>query len=172
MRNNNRNQQPFVIANERIKHDTLRVTMVNGDTQILTKSEALDIAVRLELDLVLVTEKADPPVCKITSLNKYLYEQKQREKEAKKKQRESKIETKEIRMGLNIDNHDLETKVNNAKKFLSKGNISVVITVTLRGRERGRQDMARQLLAKFAEMAHATLENVSNNGNRISAKIK
>jgi len=74
-------------------------------------------------------------------------------------------------MGLNIDNHDLETKVNHARKFLDKNN-TVIITITLKGRERGKQDMARQLLAKFAEMSNATLDTINNSGNRISAKLK
>jgi translation initiation factor IF-3 len=168
---NNKNQQPFVISNERIKYDNLRVTMVDGQTAILSKKEALKIAESLELDLVLVTDKADPPVCKITSLNKYLYELKQREKEAKKKQRENKTEVKEIRMSLNIEDHDLEVKANNARKFLDK-KATVLVTVTLKGRERGKQDMARQLLYKFAELTQTQLDNISNSGNRISAKLK
>jgi translation initiation factor IF-3 len=168
---NNKNQQPFVISNERIKYDNLRVTMVDGQTAILSKKEALNIAESLELDLVLVTDKADPPVCKITSLNKYLYELKQREKEAKKKQRENKTEVKEIRMSLNIEDHDLEVKANNARKFLDK-KATVLVTVTLKGRERGKQDMARQLLYKFAELTQTQLDNISNSGNRISAKLK
>ena len=74
-------------------------------------------------------------------------------------------------MTLNIEQHDLETKTRNARKFLDK-NDTVQITVTLKGRERGRQDVARQLLAKFAEMCNTTLETVQNSGNRISAKLK
>ena len=166
-----RNNQPNVIYNNAIRYDELRVTMVDGETQIMSKKEAIDIAQSLELELILITDKAIPPVCKITSLNKFLYEKKQREKEAKKKQREHKAEMKEIRMGLNIDNHDLETKVNHARKFLDKNN-TVIITITLKGRERGKQDMARQLLAKFAEMSNATLDTINNSGNRISAKLK
>ena len=74
-------------------------------------------------------------------------------------------------MTLNIEQHDLETKTPNARKFLDK-NDSVQITVTLKGRERGRsKDVARQLLAKFAEMCDTTLESVQNSGNRISAKL-
>lgn len=171
MKKFDRGNQPSVIYNNAIKYDELRVTMVDGQTQIMSKQEAIDIAQSLELELILVTEKANPPVCKITSLNKFLYEKKQREKEAKKKQRDHKSETKEIRMGLNIDNHDLETKANHARKFLDKNN-TVIVTVTLRGRERGKQDMARQLLAKFAEMSNSTLDTINNSGNRISAKIK
>ena len=74
-------------------------------------------------------------------------------------------------MTLNIEQHDLETKTRNARKFLEK-NSTVQVTVTLKGRERGRQDAARQLLAKFAEMCGTTLETVHNSGGRISGKLK
>ena len=163
-----RESQPKVMANERISYNNLRVTMVDGTSSIMTKREALNIANQLELDLILVTEKADPPVCQITSLNKFLYKAKQREKDQKKKQRESKVNIKEIRMGLNID---LNTKVNNARKFLEK-NATVIVTITLKGRERGKQQMAHQLLAKFAELAGARMESNNSQGNRISCKLK
>ena len=140
-------------------------------SSIMTKREALNIANQLELDLILITEKADPPVCQITSLNKFLYKAKQREKDQKKKQRESKVNIKEIRMGLNIDENDLNTKVNNARKFLDK-NATVIVTITLKGRERGKQQMAHQLLAKFAELAEARMESNNSQGNRISCKLK
>ena len=166
-----RESQPKVMANERISYNNLRVTMVDGTSSIMTKREALNIANQLELDLILVTEKADPPVCQITSLNKFLYKAKQREKDQKKKQRESKVNIKEIRMGLNIDDNDLNTKVNNARKFLDK-NATVIVTITLKGRERGKQQMAHQLLAKFAELAEARMESNNSQGNRISCKLK
>lgn len=168
--NQKNNKRPQILANENIKYDTLRVSMPDGESLIMSRRDALSHASRLELDLVLIAENAEPPVAKLTSLNKHLYDIKQKAKEAKKKQRTSFTETKEIRMGLNIDTHDLETKVRNAKKFLEKKN-AVVITIQLRGRERGKQDMARQLLAKFAELSQAQLGNVSFNGNRISAKL-
>ena len=166
-----RESQPKVMANERISYNNLRVTMVDGTSSIMTKREALNIANQLELDLILITEKADPPVCQITSLNKFLYKAKQREKDQKKKQRESKVNIKEIRMGLNIDDNDLNTKVNNARKFLDK-NATVIVTITLKGRERGKQQMAHQLLAKFAELAEARMESNNSQGNRISCKLK
>lgn len=166
-----RDNQPRVMANERIAYDNLRVTMVDGSTELMTKQQALNTARQLELDLILVTDKADPPVCQITSLNKFIFKQKQREKDQKKKQRESKVNIKEIRMGLNIDDHDLQTKVNSARKFLQK-NATVIVTITLKGRERGKQHMAHQLLAKFAEMAEARMESNNSQGNRISCKLK
>ena len=166
-----RRVEPVVPHNEGIRHPKVRVNDVDGVSNIMDTASAVKLAESRGLDLVLIAEKADPPVCKITSLNKFLYEKKQREKDQKKKQRENIKEQKEIRMTLNIEQHDLETKTRNAKKFLDK-NAHVQITVTLKGRERGKQDMARQLLAKFAEMCETTLESVQNSGNRISAKLK
>ena len=175
MRNNRfdrrREKKPVVPCNEMIRHPKVRVNDVDGESNIMTIQSAQHLANSRGLDLVLIAEKADPPVCKITSLNKFLYEKKQKEKEQKKKQRENVKQQKEIRMTLNIEQHDLETKTRNARKFLDK-NDTVQITVTLKGRERGRQDVARQLLAKFAEMCDTTLETVQNSGNRISARLK
>ena len=171
-RNDRRRPQKSVHPhNGDIRFPNVRVTDVDGKSLLLTIQEAQRLATSRGLDLVLIAEKANPPVCKITSLNKFLYEQKQREKEQKKKQRENFKDTKEIRMTLNIEQHDLETKTRNARKFLEK-NSTVQVTVTLKGRERGRQDAARQLLAKFAEMCGTTLETVHNSGGRISAKLK
>ena len=166
-----REKKVLVPCNEHIRHATVRVNDVDGESNIMPIQSAQQLANSRGLDLVLIAEKADPPVCKITSLNKFLYEKKQKEKEQKKKQREHVKQSKEIRMTLNIEQHDLETKTRNARKFLDK-NDTVQITVTLKGRERGRQDVARQLLPKFAEMCGTTLESVQNSGNRISAKLK
>ena len=166
-----RDKRPSVPTNEQIRFKIVRVADVDGESKIMQIQNAQQLATSRGLDLVLIAENADPPVCKITSLNKFLYEKKQKEKELKKKNRENVRQSKEIRMTLNIEQHDLETKTRNAKKFLDK-NDAVQITVTLKGRERGRQDVARQLLMKFAEMCGTTLETVQNSGNRISAKLK
>lgn len=123
------------------------------------------------LELVVINDKATPPVCKIVDLNKFLYERKQREKQAKKKQREAAVETKEIRMGLNIDVGDIQTKCRKIKQFLDKDN-QVTLTVQLRGRERGKPELAVELLHKFADILDVGLDKINTNGNRISAKIK
>ena len=68
-----RNRGPFVIANEKIRHNEVRVSFPDGNSQILSIKDALREAKELDLDLVLIAEKADPPVCKITDLNKHLY---------------------------------------------------------------------------------------------------
>lgn len=154
-----------IICNERIRAREVRV-----DGEVMDKQQALYEAQDKNMDLILVNDKATPPVCRIMELNKYLYEQKQREKAAKKKQREAAVETKEIRFGLNIDVGDIEVKCNNIRKMLNK-NCKVTLTVTLKGRERSRTDLAEELLRKFAVKLEVELEDISKSGNRVSAKI-
>lgn len=164
-----RDDRPVVIYNDRIRHDTLRVNNIDGTSEIMSKRDALNLADSLELDLILIAEQANPPVCKIASLNKYLYELKQKKKTEAKKQRASVSETKEIRMGLSIDDHDLEVKAGHAKKFLAK-NQKVKVTIKLRGRERGKAPMAHQLLSKFSELCGTPIAGkISSTANSVSA---
>ena len=99
---------------------------------IMSAKDAFKLARDAELDLVKIAPTAKPPVCKIIDYGKYKYEMLRKEKEAKKKQKS--IEVKEIRLSPNIDDNDLNTKVNNARKFLEKGN-KVKVTLRFRGRE-------------------------------------
>lgn len=161
-----------VIYNGRIKYDQVRVTTDNNESSVMSKKEAMSLAQNEQKDLILINEKADPPVCKIMELNKFLYEQKQRKKEAAKRARESKIETKEIRMSLNIGQNDIDVKCKQITKMLEKKNCKVTITVTLKGRERGKQDLARDLLSSIAEQLEVELEPFRGSHNRISATIK
>ena len=101
-----------------------------------------------ELDLVKISPNAVPPVCKIMDYRKFCFDQKKREKEAKKNQRV--VEIKEIRMSPGIDTNDLNTKVKNAMKFLNDGN-RVKVSVRFRGREMAHTDIGKKLLDKFAE---------------------
>ena len=111
--------------------------------------EAMRLAQEAELDLVKIAPKAQPPVCKIIDYGKYRYELARKEKEAKKKQKT--VEVKEVRLSPNIDTNDLNTKVNNAKKFISKGN-KVKITLRFRGREMAHVQQSRHILDDFAEL--------------------
>ena len=109
---------------------------------------ALDLAYNKKLDLVLVAPNAQPPVCKIMNYGKYKFEQAKREKEAKKKQKV--FEVKEIRITPNIEQHDFEFKVKNARKFIEDGN-KVKITVRFRGRELNYVKLGEANLVKFEE---------------------
>ena len=92
----------------------------------------MKLAREAELDLVKIAPNAKPPVCKIIDYGKYRYELARKEKEAKKKQKT--IDVKEVRLSPNIDKNDLNTKINQARKFLSKGD-KVKVTLRFRGRE-------------------------------------
>lgn len=138
-----------LLINEQIREKEIRVVDVDGSQLgILSVKEALNIAASKNLDLVNIAPQAKPPVCRIMDYGKYRYEQAKREKEARKNQKT--IEIKEVRMSLNIDTHDLETKVNAAKKFLSAGN-KVKVSVRFRGREMAHPELGGALLDKFKE---------------------
>lgn len=109
-------------------------------------AEAIQIAREKELDLVEIAPIAKPPVCKIMDYGKYQYQQSKQERLNKAKQK--KIEVKGIRIGIRTDTHDLDFKKNQAEKFLKKGD-KVKAEITLRGREKAHQDLARRTLSDF-----------------------
>ena len=115
---------------------------------IMSSREAYKLAQEAELDLVKIAPTAKPPVCKIIDYGKYRYEMARKEKEAKKKQKT--VELKEVRLSPNIDTNDLNTKINAAKKFISKGN-KVKVTLRFRGREMAHVQNSRHILDDFAE---------------------
>ena len=114
----------------------------------MSAKEALRIAAEKGLDLVKIAPNATPPVCKIIDYGKYRFEQTKRDKESKKNQRV--IELKEIRLSLNIDTHDFETKGNHAIKFLQAGN-KVKVSIRFRGREMGHPEIGLATMNRFAE---------------------
>ena len=121
------------MINEQIKDKKIRLIGENGEQLgIMSSKDAMKMAIEAELDLVKIAPTAKPPVCKIIDYRKYRYEQAKREKEAKKKQKVT--EVKEIRLSPNIDDNDLNTKANQARKFLEKGD-KVKVTLRFRGRE-------------------------------------
>ena len=101
------------------------------------------------MDLVKIAPTAKPPVCKIVDYGKYRYEAMRKEKEAKKKQKV--IDIKEVRLSPNIDTNDLNTKVNQARKFLAKGD-KVKVTLRFRGRELAHVNASKSILDEFAKM--------------------
>ena len=115
---------------------------------IMPAKDALKLAKDAELDLVKIAPTAKPPVCKIIDDGKYRYELARKEKEAKKKQKV--IEVKEVRLSPNIDDNDLNTKINAARKFIEKGN-KVKVTLRFRGREMAHMFKSKYILDDFAE---------------------
>jgi translation initiation factor IF-3 len=137
------------MINEQIRDREIRLIGPNGDQLgIMSAREAMKQAREAELDLVKIAPNAKPPVCKIIDYGKYRYELARKEKEAKKKQKT--IEVKEVRLSPNIDTNDLNTKVNQARKFLSKGD-KVKVALRFRGREMAHVNASKGILDEFAE---------------------
>ncbi len=135
--------------NEEIRDKEVRVIDTDGNQLgVMPVEEALRLAEERNTDLVKIAPQAKPPVCKIMDYGKYRFEQSKREKEAKKNQRV--IEIKEVRLSLNIDTHDFETKVGHAVKFLKSGN-RVKVSIRFRGREMAHPENGLVTMSKFAD---------------------
>lgn len=135
--------------NEEIRDREVRVITDDGEQLgVMTSSEALKAAQYRSLDLVKIAPQAQPPVCKIMDYGKYRFDRQKREKEAKKNQKV--IEIKEVQLSLNIDTHDLETKVNHALRFLKAGN-KVKVSIRFRGREMVHPERGYEIMQSFAE---------------------
>ncbi|MBC6476717.1 MAG: translation initiation factor IF-3 [Hormoscilla sp. GM7CHS1pb] len=134
--------------NERIRFPKIRVIDTDGgQLGVMTPREALQMADQKDLDLVLVSDKADPPVCRIIDYGKYKFEQEKKAREAKKKQHQADV--KEVKMRYKIDEHDYQVRVNSAQRFLKAGD-KVKATITFRGREIQHSNLAEELLKRMA----------------------
>ena len=136
------------VINEKIKDKEIRLIGSEGEQLgIVSVQQALDIAADKNLDLVKIAPNAVPPVCKIMDYGKFRFEMTKKEKEQRKNQKV--VDTKEVRLTPNIDDHDFFTKLNNAKKFLKSGN-KVKVTVRFRGREVTHSSLGEDILNRFA----------------------
>lgn len=134
--------------NERIRFPKVRVIDTEGaQLGIMSPAEALQIARERDLDLVLVSDKADPPVCRVVDYGKYKFEQEKKAREAKKKQHTS--EVKEVKMRYKIEDHDYQVRLSQAERFLKAGD-KVKATIMFRGREIQHSDLAETLLKRMA----------------------
>ena len=138
-----------LMINEQIRDREIRLIGEDGEQLgIMSARDAMKLAREANLDLVKIAPTAKPPVCKIIDYGKYRYEQARQEKEARKKQKT--IEVKEVRLSPNIDTNDLNTKVNQARKFVSSGN-KVKVAVRFRGRELAHTAVGKTILEDFAQ---------------------
>ncbi|MBR5156177.1 MAG: translation initiation factor IF-3 [Clostridia bacterium] len=138
-----------LLINEEIRAASVRLVSDTGEQLgIMSSKEALEVAYNKNLDLVMISPKAEPPVCKTMDYGKYKFELAKRDKEARKNQKT--VSLKEIRVSPSIDNHDFDTKVNQTNKFL-KGGDKVKITVRFRGREVHHSNLGLQLLERFRD---------------------
>ncbi|HHU73995.1 MAG TPA: translation initiation factor IF-3 [Clostridiales bacterium] len=143
------------MINEQIRDKEVRLIGENGEQLgIMSAKDALKLAREAELDLVKIAPTAKPPVCKIIDYGKFRYEQARREKEAKKKQKVTDV--KEIRLSPNIDDNDLNTKANQARKFLTKGD-KVKVALRFRGREMAHTTSSKVILDNF----YSKLEDIA-----------
>ena len=138
-----------LMINEQIRDREIRLIGEGGEQLgIMSARDAMKLAREANLDLVKIAPTAKPPVCKIIDYGKYRYEQARKEKEPRKKQKT--IEVKEVRLSPNIDTNDLNTKVNQARKFVSSGN-KVKVAVRFRGRELAHTAVGKTILEDFAQ---------------------
>jgi len=138
-----------VLINEEITADPVRLVGADGaQLGIVSLSEALKTAEREDLDLVNIAPMAEPPVCKIMDYGKYIFDLNKKEKDVRKNQKI--VDTKEVRLTLGIEEHDLQVKVKAAKKFLAGGD-KVKVTVKFYGREMNFTQAGEELINKIAE---------------------
>lgn len=143
------------MINEQIRDKEIRLIGEDGEQLgIMSSKDALKLAKDANLDLVKIAPTAKPPVCKIIDYGKYRYELARKEKEAKKKQKVT--EVKEIRLSPNIDDNDLNTKANMARKFITHGD-KVKVTLRFRGREMAHTASSKVILDSF----FALLEDIA-----------
>ncbi|MCB5933413.1 translation initiation factor IF-3 [Caldibacillus thermoamylovorans] len=137
-----------MMVNEGIRAREVRLIDANGEQLgIKSKVEALEIAARRNLDLVLVAPNAKPPVARIMDYGKFRFEQQKKEKEARKNQKV--ISIKEIRFSPTIDEHDFNTKLRNARKFLEKGD-KVKASLRFKGRAITHKEIGQKVLDRLA----------------------
>ena len=138
-----------MLINEEIRDREVRLIGPDGEQLgVMPIATAQNLAIEKNLDLVKIAPQATPPVCKIMDYGKYKFEQAKREKEARKNQKV--IEIKEVRLSLNIDTNDFNTKVNRAIKFLQDGD-KVKASLRFRGREMAHPELGGNIMKRFTE---------------------
>lgn len=146
------------MINENIRAREVRLIGTNGDQLgIKTRQEAMEIAGNVQMDLVMVSPNAKPPVCKIMDYGKYRFELQKKEREMRKNQKV--INLKEVRLSPTIEEHDFTTKLKNARKFLEKGD-KVKASIRFKGRAITHKEIGQRVLDRFAESCNdvATVE--------------
>lgn len=141
-----RDERPI---NDMIKAPNIRLIAADGEQLgVVSREDALNKAADAGLDLVIVAETADPPVCKIMDYGKFKYEEQKKKNEARKKQKT--IDVKEIKLRPGIDNHDYDVKMRSMRKFLDEGD-KVKVTMRFRGREMAHQDLGLAVLHRVRD---------------------
>lgn len=163
------------LTNEQIKYKHSQIRLHNSDgtpAGIVSVNQALDMAADEGLDLVCTVPNAVPPVCKIIDFGKFIYNEQKRQQEVEKKQRETRVDVKEIQFRPSIDEHDFETKIKKIKEFLEDGD-KCKIVIRFRGREMSDTSKGYDIINKIIELIDiAQVEGRPDmNGNRMIATI-
>lgn len=143
--------------NGEIRHRHVRIIGDKIESKVCSLEEAIKIAESLNSDVVEINSSNNPPLCKIIKYDKFLYEEKRKQKEIEKRNREARVDIKEIRLTPNIDTHDIQFKTKNAIKFLNEGD-KVRIVMQFKGREISYVDKAQKTILEF-------VQNISDYGS-------
>jgi translation initiation factor IF-3 len=145
--------------NEEIYYQTVRVSVGEAESRVVTIKEALDLAINSAKDLILISDKSTPPFCKIEDYNKFIYNQEKKKKEMEKNA--PKNETKELSFGVFIADHDLQIKAKKAIEFLSGGS-KVKCSLLLKSRQKATPEKGELVLLKFSQLVeeYGSLESL------------
>lgn len=159
------NKKEFYLINEKIKAKNVRITGENIESKIIDLEDALKLSYSMNMDLVLINNNVEPPICKITDYKKFIYEKRLKEKLKNKKQKNNKL--KEIRFTYNTGEHDINFKLNHAISFLEKGD-KVKATIIFSGREITFKEQGELLLLNFYNKLkdYGKLENLPKLENK------
>lgn len=143
-----RRKKVYHRINDQIRYPQIRIVGEGVESKVCTVAEAIKIAEGLVVDVVEINSKVSPPVCKLIRYDKFLYEEKKKIKEIEKKNRENRVDVKEIRFSPNTDTHDVDFKLKHAMKFLTDGD-KVKAVIKFSGRELAFKDRGQKLLLEF-----------------------
>lgn len=157
------------INDEIYGYSQVRIIGDNIESKIVSLKEAKEIAESMEMDLVEINNKVNPPILRICDYNKFLYELKKNAK----KNKQTQTQVKEIQISVNIAQHDLETKAKQAIKFLNQGD-KVKIVLTMRGRELNRREENKRSIQTFIELigTNGVIETMKDEGNKTIVILK
>jgi translation initiation factor IF-3 len=171
MAQNEKNNENRILANREIRARDVRVIDVEGSNiGVLPYFRALNLAQDQGLDLILINNVSNPIVCKIGDLGKYKYDQQKRQREQDKKNRETRIDVKEVQLRPNIETHDLNIKIKHIKEWIGDGD-KVKIVIRFRGREMANQEVGHSLIEQImTEVSGVQIEGRSElQGNKLIA---
>ena len=164
----------FHRINDGIRSPQIRIVGDGIESKVCSVQEAMKIAEPLDVDVVEINPNVSPPICKLIRYDKFLYEEKRKAKEIEKKNREQRVDVKEIGLGPNTDTHDIEFKIKHAINFLERGD-KVKIVMKFSGREMVYRDRGERLMLEFIQKLedYGIAENLPKmEGKRMFVTIK